>query len=249
VTLRHFPIATAHGAVGRAVRTRHDAGQLLIGVEIVFPPAAVAAHPVLWADPACVQPYAEDPRSAPSGKTRADAIHHARRGAELLHDALSRDVLPPKAVETLFAMEHHVFDIGRQVRECWTAMFRCGVISVDSVAEALAAGTLPAFFDARVRELELHPPYSSRAAALQAQAGRGLCLVEWDFAILTPLARTALYGVDSDGAQETRKGTADSAPKEEADGEEPSSGPGEGHDVQRGGSGPSAFLGAGCLPS
>ena len=198
VALHHFPIATAHGAVGRAVRTRRDAGQLLIGVELAFPPAAVAAHPVLWADPACVRPYAADPRSAPSdARSRGAARGVARRGAELMQEALLRDILPPEDVETMFGMEHVVLDIGRLVRACWTALFRLELVSVESVTEACVAGMLPAFFDTRVSELEAAPSvYSSRATRLRAEAGRGLCLVQWDFALLSGIARTALYGVD-----------------------------------------------------
>jgi hypothetical protein len=111
-----------------------------------------------------------------------------------MQEALLRDLVPPKAVETMFGMEHVVVDIGRQVRACWTAMFRLELVSVDSVAEACVTGMLPAFFDARVSELARHQSaYGSRATKLQEEAGRGLCLIQWDFAVLTGLARAALY--------------------------------------------------------
>ena len=60
-------------------------------------------------------------------------------------EALLRDRVPPKCVETMFGMEHVVVDIGRLVRACWTGMFRLALVSVDSITEVRhghAAGLL-----------------------------------------------------------------------------------------------------------
>ena len=74
-----------------------------------------------------------------------------------MREALLQDRAPPESVQTMFGMEHVVVDIGRLVRACWTGMFRLELVSVDSITEACVTGTLPAFFDARVSELETTP--------------------------------------------------------------------------------------------
>ena len=75
-------------------------------------------------------------RPPPSDARSRGAARVARRGAELMWEALLQDRVPPKCVETMFGMEHVVVDIGRLVRACWTGMFRLELVSVDSITEA-----------------------------------------------------------------------------------------------------------------
>jgi len=187
VVLHHLPLSLLCGAVGRAVN-RSDT-QLFI--ELLSPAAAVAAHPRVKVDLENASVFVPTPL-----KEGLDAamLHAVTRGiAQQLVDAVHADQFPSEEQERVWGIEMSAGQaslvLGSLVYHCWAALVKGGV-TVEELTEALLQGTLPHFFETRLRALAaVMVPQNSYVA--QVCALKDLSGINWNVGMLAHTGRFA----------------------------------------------------------